>query len=191
MGNAPLLPGLLGLHGVDLVHLHMPFYFGAELATLAARARRIPLVVTYHQDVILPRRVGRWLANWHDRWVGAWCLRSAERVCFTTLDYGRASRIRWLFTERPSHVAEIPNGVDLRRFHPSAPGDGVRQEHGLRAETIVLLLVASLDRAHYFKGVGVLLKALAQLGSPDAHLLIVGDGDLRASYQALAAELGL
>jgi len=54
----------------------------------------------------------------------------------------------------------------------------------------VALLVAALDRAHAFKGVGVFLSALAMLPS-SVRGVIVGDGDLRASYEAEAARLRL
>jgi glycosyltransferase involved in cell wall biosynthesis len=41
--------------------------------------------------------------------------------------------------------------------------------------------VGALDRAHYFKGLPVLLKAIASL--KDWHLGIVGDGDCRRMYE--------
>ncbi|MBN1886735.1 MAG: glycosyltransferase family 4 protein [Thermoflexales bacterium] len=203
LGNALLLPGLLRIEGFDLVHLHFPFYLGAELAALAARRKRSPLVITYHQDVVLP---GVWglLSGLHDRSLGAWCLGSAARVLFTTLDYGRASRARWLFEACPGRVGELPNGVDAARFRPDLPREQARARLGFGPQELVLLLVANLDRAHYFKGVEVLLRALATLDSDlpgssqlpgrlrrPVRALIVGEGGLRARYAAAAAGLGL
>jgi len=54
----------------------------------------------------------------------------------------------------------------------------------------VVLAVAGLDRAHYFKGVPVLLAALAEL-PPGVRGVFVGDGDLRPAYEALAGRLGI
>lgn len=189
-GNAPVLPGLLQLSDFDIAHLHFPFYFGAELVTLATRWRRIPLVITYHQDVLLAGPLELY-ARVYDRTLGAWVLRSAARVLFTTLDYGRASRARWLMTARPNSVGELPNGVDSYRFNPDLPRHILRQRFGISPEAIVLLLVAGLDRAHYFKGVEILLQALAQIETSQVRLLIVGDGDLRERYETTARELGL
>src|SRR6185437_943323 len=53
LGNAPVLPGLLGMGRFDLVHLHYPFYFGSEMVLLKSLVNHVPYVVTYHQDVLL------------------------------------------------------------------------------------------------------------------------------------------
>lgn len=190
VGNAPLLPDLTRLNGYDIVHLHFPFYFGAELVTLAARLRHLPLVITYHQDVLLNGPLKHY-AHWHAHTLGAWVLRSAARVLFTTLDYAQASQARWLLTERPQAVGELPNGVDVQRFRPSLPRRIMRERFGFAPTDIVLLLVAGLDTAHYFKGVEVLLRALAQVPAEHVKLLIVGDGDLRRGYEHQATALGL
>src|SRR5688572_3965141 len=51
-GNAPFLPGLWTRRSFDLVHLHYPFYFGAEMVFLRRMLGGTPYVVTYHQDVL-------------------------------------------------------------------------------------------------------------------------------------------
>ena len=51
-----------------------------------------------------------------------------------------------------------------------------------------ILFVGALDKAHYFKGVDVLLKAMRDL---EYKLMIVGDGDLRSYYEAKAKNLGI
>src|SRR5581483_4865092 len=60
LGNAPLTPHLVGkLRGYDLVHLHYPFIFGAEITCGAARYWRIPLVLTYHNELLEVQPVKR------------------------------------------------------------------------------------------------------------------------------------
>ncbi|HEY1011086.1 MAG TPA: glycosyltransferase family 4 protein [Herpetosiphonaceae bacterium] len=188
VGNAPVLPGLLtALRGFDLIHLHYPF-FGGELSALAARLAGAPLVVTYHQDVFLAGALGvaeRILRHT----VGRLALRSARRVLFTSRDYGEASYARALLRGREDRIGELPNGVDAERFSPGPAAAGLRERLGVPAAAPVALLVAGLDRAHAFKGVDVLLAALARL--PDAWAVLVGDGDLRPSYAAQAAALGV
>lgn len=188
VGNAPLLPGLVGaLRGFDVVHLHYPF-FGGEITALAAFAAHTPLVVTYHQDVLLSGPMGA-LATGLRQTAGRVALRSAARVLFTSEDYGRASHMRPLLLGREAQIGELPNGVDVSVFRPG-PGDSVRARHGITPAERIALLVAGLDRAHYFKGVGNFITALAGLPQ-QLRAVIVGDGDLRADYEAAAARLGL
>ncbi len=192
MGNAPFLPGLLKLRGFDVVHLHYPFFFGAESVWLRSLSGGPRYVVTYHQDVLFagPLRLAEAAHHWL---LGRRVLGRAARVLATSWDYARASRLRGLMDRRPGIVDELPNGVDPSRFHPSVEGASVRARYGIEPRDPVLLFVGALDRAHYFKGVGILLEALAQLPASlrAARLLMVGDGNLRQAYQQRAAELGV
>ena len=189
LGNAPLLPGLLpALRGFDIVHLHYPF-FGGELTALAAWLCRTPLVITYHQDVLLEgmQRGIEWgLRHTTSRMT----LRTATAVLFTSLDYAQASYARLLLRGREHTIGELPNGVDLAVFTPSPPPDSLRTKHQLAPEDQVVLLVAGLDRAHFFKGVNIFLQALTALPN-HVKAVIVGDGDLREAYAITAQRLGI
>ena len=190
LGNAPFLPGLGRLAGFDIVHLHYPFYFGAEMVWLRSLARDVKYIVTYHQDVLFEGPL-RFVERVHHQLLGQRILHRASKVLATSWDYARASRLRPLLSERPSLVEEMPNGVDARRFRPDVDGTDVRARYGLRPTDLVVLFVGALDRAHYFKGVDVLLEALVRLPDGRVRLLIVGDGNLRAAYQRQAMTLGL
>jgi len=191
VGNAPFLPGLLRLDGFDIVHLHYPFYFGSEMLYLKSLLGGVRYVVTYHQDVLFAGLL-RYPESIHRRLLGRRILGRAERVLATSWDYARASRLRGLLESRPGAVGVLPNGVDAERFRPDVHDDsGLRACYGLSLEDRVVLFVGALDRAHYFKGVDVLLQAMARMPERNARLLLVGDGDLRAEYQKQAAGLGL
>lgn len=189
VGNAPLLPGLLAaLRGYDLVHLHYPF-FGGEVTALAAALGRTPLVVTYHQDVLLDGALSL-AAGALGATVGRWTLRAARRVLFTSRDYGQASSAAPVLRGLEQRIGELSNGVDTRAFAPAGSRAELRARHALTTGERAALLVARLDRAHYFKGVSVFLEALALL-PPPVRGIAVGDGELRAAYQARAEALGL
>jgi glycosyltransferase involved in cell wall biosynthesis len=80
-----------------------------------------------------------------------------------------------------ANVRVVPNVVDGRIFRPGEP----RDRSGRR-----LLTAGLLDTNR--KGLDVLLEALALLDRRDGlRLDVVGDGSLRAQYEALAARLGL
>lgn len=189
LGNGSFLPQLAtDLRGFDLIHLHYPF-LGGELAALAARLAHIPLVITYHNDVLLTgimagvEKALRWT-------VGRYALRSADRILFTTRDYAQASYTLPLLRGRESRIGAVPLGVDTHKFSPRQAPAALNERYKAAPGNCVALLVAGLDRAHYFKGVDVFLKALAML--PGNFIgIIVGDGDLRPSYEAAARKLKL
>jgi glycosyltransferase involved in cell wall biosynthesis len=189
LGNAAMLPQLSwSIRGFDVMHLHYPF-FGGEFAILAAKLTRTPKVITYHNDVILPgwrgkvEKILRWT-------VGKATLRSADRLLFTSQDYGQASLARAMLHGLESVIGILPNGVDTITFCPGNPPQTLIDLYQLTSNDRVALLVARLDQAHYFKGVHIFLEALAQI-SPFVKGIIVGDGDLRTSYEEYAHNLGI
>jgi glycosyltransferase involved in cell wall biosynthesis len=188
-GNGHLLPGLFReIRDFDVVHLHYPFY-GGELSAFASNWRRIPLVVTYHQDVHLQGYL-RYLEIALRQTIGRATLRMANRLLFTTSDYGKASYVHNMIHDRQHAIGELPNGVDVQRFQPSTSRPQTRSMLGLSPNQSHVLLVARLDRAHYFKGVDVLLNAIANSRN-SVSAIIVGDGDLKQEYQRKAQSLGI
>jgi glycosyltransferase involved in cell wall biosynthesis len=184
VGNAPVLPQLLRLQQFDLVHLHYPFYTGAEFVSLA----RLPYVVTYHQDVELAGILG-FGTRLHGRTFGNAILRRAARICPTSLDYFAHCAYAGLLDSPSTAVVELPNGVDTQTFQPGPIDEEVRARFGIPSDAMLALFVGAQDRAHYFKGVPTLLRAVAR--QPQTHLLLTGDGDLRAEYERMASELGI
>jgi glycosyltransferase involved in cell wall biosynthesis len=176
------------LRGFNLIHLHYPF-FGGELTMLASKLFRIPMVITYHNDVLLTGPMGLVEKTMRST-VGRVTLRSAARLLFSSQDYSEASYVRQMLRGRRQTVAELHNGVDTSRFTPAPAGLDLRLRHGLEPGSLVALLVAALDRAHYFKGVYLFLKALSYLPEPIT-AVIVGDGDMRRAYMTEARELGV
>jgi len=170
LGNAAFFRKLPKLAEYDIVHLHLPFLLGAD-QLLRARPRP-KLLVSYHQDLEARGLVGAAFRAYAPR-IGAQ-LRAADAILVPTLDYARASR----HARDLARAIELPNGVDTTFFAP-------RQ----RREQASFLFVGGMDRAHHFKGVDVLLRALAKV--PDARLTLVGEGELRPGFERLARDLGL
>ena len=97
--------------------------------------------------------------------IGRATLRAADRVLYTSADYGRASHSRSLLRGRESHVGVLPNGVDVTIYQPGKPDIDLRVRHAIADDAKVVLLVASLDTAHFFKGVNVFLTAHRATGA--------------------------
>jgi glycosyltransferase involved in cell wall biosynthesis len=190
VGNAPLLPGLIGaLRGFDLVHLHYPFIFGTEAAVLASALYGTPLVVSFHNDLI-GDGLRAPLFSIYQRLAACLTLRGAARLCAVSLDHYASSQLSRALSDRPDLAVELPNGVDAEHFCVPGPRADLCRLYGVAPGARVLLFVAALDRAHHFKGLGTLLQALGSL-PPDVWLLIVGDGDQRAEHELTVRRLGL
>lgn len=83
-------------------------------------------------------------------------------------------------------IERIPNGVDIERFHPAPPRTPEEeQERNLR--------VICVSKLRHEKGLDVLLQAwhLVQKQTPEARLIIVGDGPSEAQLKRLARELNI
>jgi glycosyltransferase involved in cell wall biosynthesis len=189
LGNAPMCPELLWKldRSFDIVHLHYPFIFGAEMAALAARCLGVALIVTVHNlpsDAVTPKR---YLLDAYRASVQPVVIKSARRII--------GVRRRHLFSSLPSlaadhRVRELTNGVDLYLFHP-LPRDEARRTLGLPRGSSIALFVGSLDSAHRFKGVNMLIRAFMRVRIDDSYLVIVGSGNLLPECAATARAIGL
>jgi glycosyltransferase involved in cell wall biosynthesis len=188
IGNAPFTPSLLGkLRGFDLIHLHYPFIFGAELALLASKRYQIPLVLTYHNQLQEQHPIKRTIFGTYNLAAEPTLLNQATRLFAVQEEHLTSIHPRF---KGHSKLVELPNGVDTRVFLPHCKSQ-VRTALKLPEDVPIALFVGALDQAHRFKNVDGLLKAFAKLPIQNARLLIVGDGDLRPSLESLAASLGL
>lgn len=168
---------------VELVHAHL----GEDVAVLpialaASRRHRVPLVVTVHSSVrhtlaavdVRTRfliRVGGPIESSVSRRADA-VIALTERLASLLVEAGVDA----------ARVTVVPSGVERALFagpHED-PFPGV---HGRR--------VVFVGRVSRQKGVETLVEAAARLETPDARVLIVGDGPDRERVAARVAELNL
>jgi glycosyltransferase involved in cell wall biosynthesis len=91
----------------------------------------------------------------------------------------------------PRHaIRVIENAVDMDRFAGPVDRAAVRERLRLPAEATVMIVVAKLLPQ---KGHGVLLDALPEIyrRHPALHVILAGDGDLRAPLERRVAAMGL
>lgn len=190
VGNAALTPALAAaVAGFDLVHLHYPFFGGAEPVALHRFfGPPTPMVLTYQMDATAGGARGAFF-RLHERVVLPWIVRRARRVLASSQDYFEASALAAVAGAQ-DRLEVLPHGVDLARFHPHDDPDR-RREAVAGGDEPVVLFVGGLDRAHDFKGLPVLFDALAGLLHRPWRLVVVGDGDRRAAFEADARARGL
>jgi glycosyltransferase involved in cell wall biosynthesis len=182
-GNAGSIHGVEHfVRDADIVHLHYPFYGTAGTLARLRRENAIKrLVMTLHMDATSRGPKGRvfdaYRAAFQEK-----ILASADALLVSSKDYASHSS----YKDVAKDVIELPFGVDETRFSPGPPD---RARFGLPVGVPVILFVGGMDKAHAFKGVDVLLRAAVTM--PDSHVLLVGEGKLRKSYERLASDLGI
>lgn len=189
IGNTNLSWGLLDAlrrEEADVIHTHMPTAWFADGAGIVAAEKKVPLVLSYNNDLVGPGLKGL-VGAAYNRWFLPRLLRRSTRIVTSNPGYGDFSPHLRPFRNKIEH---IPWGVDAKLFSPAPFPQG--------PERIVGFL-ALLDRHHRYKGLDELLHALAILkttgpsgsnGHP-IRLRVGGSGEELPRYRALAAELGV
>jgi glycosyltransferase involved in cell wall biosynthesis len=181
IGNTNLCPGLpaaLRRERPDVIHSHLPTALFAGAAASAAEALGVPFVLTYHNDLAGEGLKGV-LAALYNRCELPRLLARADRV--VTINPAALAG-------EGSKISCIPWGVDEELFQPPADGGPASA-----ASELVLGFLSLLDRHHRYKGLEVLLRALAELHRTDVpvRLRIGGAGEEQDRYRQLAADLGV
>lgn len=163
--------------GAQIVNAHAPVPGLADVA-MAAAGRRRRTVLTYHAGTMRKEGPDSGLANriiaGYERHVLPRILRGAD----VAVPVGPSA----LAAERADAVLITP-GVDVVRFVPG-PAASTRPRD--------LVYVGRLDLTSAWKGVDVLIEALAQLTDlPQARLRLIGDGDALPGHLELARRLGV
>jgi glycosyltransferase involved in cell wall biosynthesis len=192
LGHGAFVPTVGSLlREFDLTILQYPFFGGAEPLWLSKKlGAKGKLATVYHMDVEGAGALKPFIAA-HARLVTPSIIRSSDVVIPTTKDYCLHGAIGSLLKAHPERFSELPPSVDTSRFAPGPKSEALLSQYGIAPGTKVIMFVGGLDTPHYFKGVPMLLAALSDPRLAGAHALIVGDGDLRASFEELARKQGV
>lgn len=185
-----LLPGLRrpadvlrlrdAIHGFDPDIVHTFLLTGSLYGRFAAMLARVPVIVGTEVNIYERKHP---LHVWAERWL----MRGTDAVVAS------AASVRDFYVAQidadPSRVEVVYNAVDWSRLETTRTRAEVRAEAGVPADATLLCIVARLTEQ---KGHGVLFEALARhQGLGQAHVLIVGDGELSGELRAGARRLGL
>lgn len=181
-GNAAFIPNLfleLKNGNFDIVHLHYPFFGGMELVWLAKKLfpKRFKLIIHYHMKVSQLA----WyleLLRLPARFIEKSLFKIADAISCASIDYVNSTNASSEILRNNEKIFEIPFGVDTEKFVPAKKSNKKQ-----------FLFVGGMDKAHYFKGVNILLNAFSKLNNKDASLKLVGSGELLPDYQKKALEL--
>jgi len=177
----------------DLLHLHLP-NTSAFFALLSPAARRLPWIVHWHADIPLDtrRRMLRIAYGIYRPWERA-MLRRAAAVIATSEPYRDSSPALAPWRGKthviPLGIADGPSPATSPTDEAIAPRDSLPTLRPRPPASSSRLRVLAVGRLSYFKGIDVLLRAIAEV--ENASLSIVGDGECRAALQRLAIDLGI
>lgn len=166
-----------------IVHVHMNTLSAPVL--FAAWAAGVPVRISHNHSMsdasegkrALIKRILRPTAGW---------FATAYMAC-------GEEAARWMFGDaacRAGRVTLLPNAIDVERYRfDAAARADVRRELGLADK----LVIGHVGRFMQQKNHAFLIEAFACLlrRRPDAVLLLVGDGELRAQIEAEAERLGM
>jgi glycosyltransferase involved in cell wall biosynthesis len=145
----------------------------------------IPIVMKFGGSGVIPlmrrSRAGRVELGWLRQWAARLMVLNEAMIEEGIADGFQRHQFTWM-----------PNPVDVTEFRPAQPGETVdwRTQQGIPLEACVTIYVGRLSPE---KGLPGLLRgfALTARSSPDAMLVLVGDGPQRAALEALAGQLRL
>ena len=166
----------------DLIFFHYPFFGTTEIIWLYKLIfRQKKLIIHYHMDVINFNLITK-ILSLPAKLIRYSLFKKANIITCASLDYIKHSDIAKIYKKYPKKFKEIPFGVDTNKFTP-APKKNSQIKN--------ILFVGGLDKAHYFKGLDILFKALSNLKNINWQLSIVGDGDLKPQYEKQTKELDI
>ena len=159
----------------DMVHTHLSAlrYVVPAMTGIDSEAR---ILHTIH-------RVAERDAEFGLRWLQRWCLRRSNAVVAVSDEVARSCERVY----GQSQVAVIPNGIPDACNHARISRMDIRRSLGIDAQSFVFCCVA---RLRTIKNHATLLAAFAASNrTHSAHLLLVGDGELRNSLESLTSQL--
>lgn len=180
LGDAGLVPQLAWrLRGFDLVHLHYPFYGGAEWLTFS----KIPLVISYHMDA----QTGGFKKLAQKLYDSFWPkILFAKAKKIISVD-GIGAAPPKFYREAKNKLVAVPNGVDTEIFKPRSVTAGELNLPELEGKKIILFCGNTLP----VKRLDLLLEAIKILNDDSVALLVVGDGYHLEKYRQMARDLGI
>jgi glycosyltransferase involved in cell wall biosynthesis len=174
----PKLVRIIRENNVNVVHAHL--WGGNFWGRLAARAAKVPVVITEH-GVDVWKTPFRFLI---DRWL----FRRTD--CFIAVSEAVRSFYAHKLGVAKERISVVYNGVETGRPGEKAalrPASALREEFGIREGERVIV---SIGRLVPLKGIAFLLEALARFDG-NVKVLIVGDGPSSETLKAQAARLRL
>ncbi|MEK7131774.1 MAG: glycosyltransferase family 4 protein [Patescibacteria group bacterium] len=180
LGDAGLVPQILNyLKGFNLIHLHYPFYGGAEWLCFSG----IPLVITYHMDAQVGGAKG-FVAKIYDWFWPKILFAQAKKIIAVDAEHFKNTKFGKLYSGK---VVEIHNGVDTVVFNPYPVDLEKLDLTGLKDRKIILFVGNLLP----LKRLDLLINAVKLLDDKNVVIVVVGGGYELEKYKEMVKDLNI
>ncbi len=163
----------------EIVHLHFPYPPG-ELAHLFSGSGA-KTIMTYHSDIVRQKILRIFYRPFLWR-----ILRKADRLIATS---GRYIDTSPYLSEFKTKCVIVPLGTDVDQFAKADPRRATALRRELLAADPQSVLLLSVGRLRYYKGLDDLIRALPAI--PQARSVIVGSGPMETEWKELARSVGV
>lgn len=182
-GNLPKIIQYIRGHKPDIIHTQLEF--ANVFGNIAAAMLGIPSVATLH-TLGAPQKGTEY---WRSRIEWA----SLKYFCTRIISVSESAREHHIKHGNiaAKKMVTIYNGIDLTNFHPNGGTEkATRKSLNIPDSACVLLTVAVLREP---KGIQYMIEAMPRIlaETPNAHYLIVGDGDYGQKLKELSRSLGV
>jgi glycosyltransferase involved in cell wall biosynthesis len=175
--------GTLNLKGYDLIHER--FNLLALGGAWASKRLGVPFVLEVNADLLEQRRFKgipeRGLRRLFAIWATRTCFQTAAQIICISSRLKEHLHTKWNIEE--SKLVALPCAADVEAFHPNYNSEPIRKSLGLTTEPVVMWI----GGFYPWHDLGLLLESFALIlhRRPDARLVLVGDGQTRASVEDL------
>ncbi len=140
------------------------------------------VLIYVHGEEITTRDAGGLFDRWREKFL------AHAHAVIAVSSFTRDAMIRLMQTD-PARIVLVPNGVDTERFQVRDPRPDLVARYNVRGRRVIL----SVGRLVPRKGADHLIAAMPAIlqACPDAHLLIAGEGPLRATLETLIRDHAL
>jgi|Deesub1362A_J573_1020465.scaffolds.fasta_scaffold00077_18 glycosyltransferase involved in cell wall biosynthesis len=185
-GDAGIVPQLYSmLKDFDIVHLHYPFFGGAEYVYLSSLLRGQKYFLTYHMDVFGDTLLKKLVLRAYEPVFLKRIINRADRIGAINMEHLKSSKIAGLVDW--DKVVEVFNGVDVERFQPREKDTALLKKYGLENKVVVLFV----GNLYPYKRLDVLIDAVSKIDDKRIVLLVVGGGYKEMEFRAYANDRGM
>ncbi|GEM_PF-84841 len=187
-GYADFAPQIMKLvKNFDVVHLYYPYFGVAEFLWFLKKIKRkkCPKIIFHYQMDMVGKGITKFVNNLHQKIIAPFLFKTVDQVFVLSDDYARHSKIKKYYFKYSEKFKVVPNGVDIEKFKPNLNTENIKNKLNLKDTDKIIFTAQALDKAHFFKGIDVLIKAIKIINHQDVKLLIAGEGNLLNYYKKL------
>ena len=162
----------------DILHAHGYSAFSTDAATLAARLRKIPLILTSHGSWGAKYPLSRLILKFYDPFVWR-CETLLASKCLALTEYH--ANIYLNMGVPKNRIEVVPNGINLKDYSIHLPTETIIKKYNLRGKIISFIGVLGERKGSVLVP---LLKAFKDLSPdfPEAKIVIIGPDSYPDGY---------